>query len=102
LSFLVSYTASKNIDSLQYLNPQDPSPHHELAYFDIPQRLLISGVFELPFGHGRRWAQQGIASSILGGWRLSATADFHPGIPLVLPSGYDIVGSPQLSSGQDL
>ena len=60
------------------------------------------GSADLPFGPERRWEQSGILSYLIGGWNLSATADLHPGIPLVLPSGYDIVGNPVLSSDQDL
>lgn len=102
ISFLLSYTLSRTSAATQYLNPQDAGPDRELAYFDIPHRLLLSGVFELPFGHGKPWVHEGVFSYILGGWQLSATGDLHPGVPLTLPSGYDLAGDPRLNSGQNL
>ncbi|MEO6925010.1 MAG: hypothetical protein ABI142_14380, partial [Bryocella sp.] len=102
VSFLISYTRSKTENASQFLNPQDASPDREIAYYDIPQRLALNGVAEAPFGRGKKWLQKGIGGYILGGWRVSATVDLRPGIPLVLPAGYNIVGDPSLSSGQTL
>ena len=102
ISFLASYTVSKTENASQFLNPQDASPDREIAYYDIPHRLTLSGVAEVPFGRGKRWLHAGVGSYILGGWRVSATADLHPGIPLALPAGYNIVGDPRLTSGQNL
>ena len=38
---------------------------------DISQRLVVSAVYELPFGPGRRFLKGGVLSSVTVGLRLS-------------------------------
>src|SRR5437762_2881193 len=35
---------------------------------DIPVRLTIAPIVELPFGPGKKWLQSGVAGQVLGGW----------------------------------
>ncbi|MBL8211638.1 MAG: TonB-dependent receptor [Bryobacterales bacterium] len=44
-----------------------------------PHRLTATGIYELPFGRGRRFVQTGILNHILGGWQAAATYEFQPG-----------------------
>jgi len=44
-----------------------------------PHRLTVTGIYELPFGKGRAYFQQGIANHLLGGWQLAATYEFQNG-----------------------
>jgi len=44
-----------------------------------PHRFTATGIFELPFGKGRAYAQSGILNHILGGWQIAATYEFQPG-----------------------
>src|ERR1700674_4569753 len=81
-SALVSYTWSKSMDvaasgqfntenfSLQ--NPYDLNGSRSVSGFDIPQYLSAAVVYELPFGHGKRFLQEGITSRILGSWRINS------------------------------
>jgi Carboxypeptidase regulatory-like domain/TonB dependent receptor len=48
---------------------------------DIPLRLTIAPIVELPFGPGRRWLTEGLASHILGGWRAAAIYTASSGSP---------------------
>jgi hypothetical protein len=48
---------------------------------DIPRRLTLAPIVELPFGPGRRWLTRGIASEVLGGWRASAVYTLSSGSP---------------------
>jgi Carboxypeptidase regulatory-like domain/TonB dependent receptor len=48
---------------------------------DIPRRLTIAPIVELPFGPGRRWLTDGVASQVLGGWRASAVYTLSSGSP---------------------
>jgi hypothetical protein len=48
---------------------------------DIPLRLTIAPIVELPFGPGRRWLTEGVASHILGGWRAAAIYTASSGSP---------------------
>jgi len=41
------------------------------APFNRPQMLQLAYVYELPFGTGKKWAQDGAARAILGGWQIN-------------------------------
>jgi outer membrane receptor protein involved in Fe transport len=48
---------------------------------DLPLRLTIAPIIELPFGPGKRWAQSGVASQVVGGWRVSGIYTVSDGYP---------------------
>lgn len=52
--------------------------------FDVPQRFVGSGVWDLPFGHGRAWLKSGPLSYILGGWELGGIATVQSGLPFTV------------------
>ena len=102
VSVLLSYTISKNMETLAYLNPQDKQLSREIGQYDTPQRLVISGIYEFPIGPHKKWLNHGLASHIIGGWAFDWTMIAQSGIPLGWSSGYYLYGDPKLSSGQDL
>src|SRR5262249_13645245 len=55
LTFSATYTLSKNIEALAYLNAQDERPGKTLTDWDRPHRLVIAPMYELPFGPGRKF-----------------------------------------------
>src|ERR1035437_419278 len=67
LSFLINYTISKNLESMgsgvctwgmqtiMFLDPYHPQLEKTYAALDIPQVFVASFVYDLPWGHGRRW-----------------------------------------------
>ncbi len=44
-----------------------------------PHRFTATGIYELPFGKGRKYLQSGIWNHILGGWQVAATYEFQNG-----------------------
>lgn len=85
LYFLTSYTWQKSLDlgssdefsaigsSFKVLDKGHSS-------FDVPQRLVFSYVWELPFGKGKRFGGGGpILDKILGGWQFSGISTFSKG-----------------------
>jgi hypothetical protein len=102
LTLLASYTLSKTMEQLGFLNPQDAQPSREIGIYDVPQRLVISGIYAFPVGPGRKWLSHGFASHIIGGWSVNWNMTAQSGIPIAFPSGYYIYGNPTLSSGQTL
>ncbi len=88
-AFRAAYTLSKTIDltsgfrarSSEYTDPLDYRLDRALADFDTPQRLVISGLWELPFDHG---VENGILKKILGGWQFNAIASYQKGNPFSL------------------
>ncbi len=50
--------------------------------FDRTHNLQVTATYELPFGKSKRWATEGIASHLLGGWQLNTLASFMTGTPV--------------------
>jgi Carboxypeptidase regulatory-like domain/TonB-dependent Receptor Plug Domain len=83
LSFTVAYTLSKSIDDGNARTNQfDPSTGRGPSSFDIGSRLVISGMYELPFGVGHRWLTSGVGSAIFGGWQVTPVFQTQTGQPL--------------------
>jgi hypothetical protein len=95
-----SYTLSKNIQSVNYLNPQDPAPTHSLVPWDQTHRFVIAAVYELPFGPGRKFLSQsnGLVDRLVGGWQLATNTTFRSGTPMTVPSGVYLLGDPRLEN----
>jgi hypothetical protein len=55
-----------------------------LSSQDVSQRLVISYVLDLPFGHGRRYAAgfSGVADKVVSGWGIDGVTTFQRGFPL--------------------
>lgn len=53
---------------------------------DVPNALLLSGVYDLPFGHHRRFGSNvnSLANAIGGGWQLTGLWIWQSGRPLTL------------------
>jgi hypothetical protein len=90
-TLLSSFTWSKNIDygneALLDGSPGSVTPHElsrERSRSTLDRRLayVISGVYELPFGKGRRYLQSGPANWFLGGWQIGGLVSLLSGLPL--------------------
>jgi hypothetical protein len=84
-----SYTYSKlmtDADSFsgsgRALDAARPELEWSIGRFDQTHSIKINSVLELPFGEGRRWLQTGIASHIVGGWRIGLIQAYSSGFPL--------------------
>ena len=55
-----------------------------LSSQDVSQRLVISYVLDLPFGHGKAYASNltGIANGVVSGWGVDGITTFQRGFPL--------------------
>jgi Carboxypeptidase regulatory-like domain len=103
LSGMVSYTWGKaltdspdhistsgggpGLDTGTFKSPQDSfnlKNDRGLSEFDVKQRLVVSYVYDLPFGHNRRFGQSWskAADAILGGWQLSGIHTIQGGLGL--------------------
>jgi len=79
-----SYTFSKFMQATELLNADDARPTEVISDFDRPHRFAVSGIWELPFGRGRRWltSTHPVLSRIVGGWQLNGIWSFQSGAPL--------------------
>jgi hypothetical protein len=72
-----------------------------VAGFDRTHHFQAYGVYELPFGPGKRWATSGIVSKIAGGWQLNWILSAMSGTPFAVtdsgtgPSNLNAPGNTQ-------
>src|SRR5581483_9180848 len=76
-----AYTWAKTIDissgfrarSAEYTDPNNPRLDRGLADFDATHRLVISGLWEMPWG---KWIGNGVLHTVVEGWQFSGIATF--------------------------
>ncbi|MCX6593370.1 MAG: carboxypeptidase regulatory-like domain-containing protein [Acidobacteria bacterium] len=89
----VGYTISKTIASTAQSNTWVVGPSNSLynARYnkgieanDIPQRIVISYLYDLPFGRGRKYMTTGLASRVAGNWQFSGITVLQKGRPILI------------------
>jgi hypothetical protein len=61
----------------------DSRSEYGRGMLDVPHRVIIAPIFELPFGRNRKFANSNkIADWFIGGWAVSAIANIQSGFPL--------------------
>jgi hypothetical protein len=60
---------------------------------DVPHRLVLAPIAELPFGVGKPWATRSAANILFGGWSIAMTAMFESGSPRAIVQAVDNSGS---------
>ena len=100
-SFLAAYTNEKlltNSDTLttwlesgvgEVQDWNNLKGEWSLSSQDVSQRLVISYVYDLPFGHGQRYMSDasGIAGKAVSGWGIDGITTFQKGFPLPISYG---------------
>jgi hypothetical protein len=114
LQFLGAFTWSKTIDDscgLDSCAPQlytDFKLERALSNQDQPYRLVLSSLYELPFGRGKRWGHDWSRPIdwAAGGWQLNGIYALQAGLPFSVtvdgsPSSTraDLVGKPSVNPG---
>ncbi len=80
----MSYTWSRFEEATEFLNGDDPSPTRHISSQDVPHKLAVSGIVELPFGEGRRLGSDvnAVVSKFISGWQLSGIYIYQSGLPI--------------------
>src|SRR5262245_14471042 len=80
----VSYTFSKFMEAVEFLNADDPRPTEIISGSDRPHRFTMSGIYELPFGKGRKFfgGANKAASYVISGWQISTVYQYQSGVPI--------------------
>ena len=93
LLFQLAYTLSKTIANTAQSNTwvvgpsnamYDANYNRSLEANDVPQRLVLSYIYDLPFGHGKKYLNQGFAATAFGGWEFSGISVFQSGRPILI------------------
>jgi hypothetical protein len=99
LSLLLSYTWSKQLSDSDIINPdfstsyagtggyiQDPynlKGEKSVAGSDIPQMLVASTLYQLPFGKGKLFLTHGgLDNAVVGGWTVGVIQRYQSGQPM--------------------
>lgn len=61
---------------------------------DVPSRLVVSSVYEIPVGKGRKFLSNSnvIANGLLGGWQMNGIGSFQSGLPLAVRGSNNFTG----------
>jgi len=57
-----------------------------VSYQDIPHAFVLSYLYELPAGPGKRYFSHGVASKVLGGWQVGGVHRYQAGSPVLINS----------------
>lgn len=92
-NFSISYTHSKLLDALSFLNAGDAKPWYGISNTDYPNVLSIASIYELPFGHGKpffgsapRWVDEAIR-----GFQIQGTYRVQSGQPISFNSSGSVL-----------
>jgi hypothetical protein len=109
-SALVSYTYSKELDfnggdSSEWTlmqNANDPMADYGVGDFDVPERLVISPIWQLPFGSGQHFLnRKGLTNALAGGWEFSGILTFQSGYSFGVYSPQDFSNTGSASPRPD-
>jgi hypothetical protein len=96
----INYTYSRNRDNLfgevnyfsnnsnglaRALDNNNLGAEFAPSIVEAPHRFNVSGVYELPFGKGKKYMDTGgVADALLGGWQVSAIGSYQSGFPVLI------------------
>jgi hypothetical protein len=92
-------------------NPYNLKGEKALSYQDIPHTFVLSYLYELPVGPGKKYLTHGVASKILGGWQIGGVHRYQSGSPAVINEfatsnpystgnyRFSLTGQPRFGSG---
>ena len=101
-TIVAAYTISKTIGTAETLTGwldetgtvqrnQNLKLERSLLGTDVPQRLVMSYVYDLPFGKGR--AMRGVKDKLISGWGVNGVSTFQRGYPLALTTNVNLTNS---------
>ncbi|HET9696805.1 MAG TPA: carboxypeptidase-like regulatory domain-containing protein [Terriglobales bacterium] len=99
LNLLAAYTFSKtltNADSsfptftgfnsnvFGAQNAYNLKAEKSVSYQDVPHAFVLSYLYELPVGPGKKYLSHGVASRVLGGWQVGGVHRYQSGVPVMI------------------
>lgn len=95
LSLVGNYTWGKTIDNQAYIDLRNYSLNKGLSAFHMAHRFSLNGVWEIPYGRGRRFGANSpsAVNFVLGGWQLSGILVLRTGNPLTIGVQGDLLNT---------
>lgn len=65
------------------VNSWDPDQQYSYADFDVRHQINVNGLYELPFGQGKKWGTNanGFVNALIGDWSVSGIYRWTSGFP---------------------
>jgi hypothetical protein len=107
-TMLAAYTWSKNIGDIEtgmgwleagplagIQNNNNLRGERAVSGFDVPHRVIVSYVYDLPFGKGRKFlsSASGIGDKLISGWGINGISTFQAGFPLTMTTSTNSTNS---------
>jgi hypothetical protein len=93
-----SYTLSKSKDytneNTGISSPIDFSKSFGLSNFNRTHNYVLTTIYDLPIGPGRRWLTSGPVGRFLGGWQVSTLFVGQSGLPLSITANGTLLNTP--------
>lgn len=116
LQFQADYTWSKAMgdatdaqgnnqsDLVSRLTLRNPQGDYRRSPQDQTQRFVANGIYDLPFGHGRKWLSNsnGFVDRVVGGFNFGVIATWATGTPFFVSSGRTTFNSSATNNGAQL
>jgi hypothetical protein len=104
-----AYTYSKAIDmadddgrvGLLFNYAPDLARNEAVAGFDVSNNFEIGGLYDLPFGKGKAFLQNGVMGHILGGWEVNGTFSAYSGLPFTVTASGASLNAPNNTQTAD-
>lgn len=96
-----NYTLGKSLDQIggiqnfvsQFSSSYDGNIDYGPSDFDFRHIVNANGVYDLPFGGGRRFSAGNWIDQVIGGWYLSGIWQASSGLPLTVVQGTQVFGA---------
>jgi outer membrane receptor protein involved in Fe transport len=98
INLLASYTYSKTLTDADTAfpfftggnsgvfgaqNPNNLKAEKSVSFQDIGHAFVLSYLYEIPVGPGKKFLNHGVASKVLGGWEISGVHRYQSGTPVM-------------------
>jgi hypothetical protein len=93
-----SYTLSRSKDYVNENTSVGTPIDFELSWgrsnFDRLHNYVLTGLYELPWGPGKRWLTEGLLGKLIGGWQVSGIFVAQSGVPLNITASDSLLNTP--------
>jgi len=95
LNLSLAYTFSKYMQNVAYHNIDDAAPESVISGSDRPSEFVVSGLYELPIGTGKRFlaTSNPFVKRVVGGWQVSWTGTYTSGQALSFSGAERVSGA---------
>ena len=95
----IGINAGNSDSGLRFYVPSQFSKNKAVADFDRKLSWVLAANWEAPFGKNKKFATQGPAAAVLGGWQLNPNVALYTGRPFLVATDGSSLNAPQNHTG---